>query len=394
MTQTAPISVIIPAFNYKDSLKKTLDAVDQQSITPNQIIIIDSSKNNSKAQYEIERMIDEHSGKAKIVYKKVSQAYPGKARNLGAEIASSKWLAFLDSKTIPNNSWLMDSFNEVSLNGVEVVFGLTHYIAKTNSQFIVKAAVYGDLGVETTPGTLISKENFIKIGGFIEEVRAAEDLEWRNRVKKSSLTFKIPTKKNLIYSEIPDSLYKNIKRFFVYQLFTAKVNVQIKIKGLYLSIFLLLSASIIRNWNVMVGWESSIFFIPNITKVYLSLLAFMLFILLFLSEKVKQKLILPSTVAVLIIVTMVVINWNGYFAELGKDQLLYIPHITKIYILFLSFLSVTYRGVYFPITHGIDKSYLFPFRWIHIGLAGLLFDIIKAPGYIMGAFLHLFRSRY
>jgi glycosyltransferase involved in cell wall biosynthesis len=389
MNKTTSISVIIPAFNYKDSLISVIDAINNQIVAPNQIVIVDSSNNN-----DIERMIDEYSGKVKIVYKKVSQAFPGEARNLGAEIASGKWLAFLDSKTIPNKSWLMDSFNEVSLNGVGVVFGLTHYIAKTNTQFIVKAAVYGDLGVETTPGTLISKENFIKIGGFTEKVRTADDLEWRNRVKKSNLTFKIPKKSNLKYSEISDSLYANIKRFFVYQLFTAKINVQTKIKGLYLSLFLLFSASIIPNWNSMVGWEGSIFYIPNITKVYLSLLAFMLFALVFFTEKARQTLIMPSRVAVLVIVTLVVINWNGVFAGWEEDGLLYMPHITKFYILFLSILSVLYRGIYFPLTHGIEKSYLFPLRWLYIGFFGLLLDIVKAPGYIIGAFIHLFRARY
>ena len=389
MNKTTSISVIIPAFNYKDSLISVIDAINNQIVAPNQIVIVDSSNNN-----DIERMIDEYSGKVKIAYKKVSQAFPGEARNLGAEIASGKWLAFLDSKTIPNKSWLMDSFNEVSLNGVGVVFGLTHYIAKTNTQFIVKAAVYGDLGVETTPGTLISKENFIKIGGFTEKVRTADDLEWRNRVKKSNLTFKIPKKSNLKYSEISDSLYENIKRFFVYQLFTAKINVQTKIKGLYLSLFLLFSASIVPNWNSMVGWEGSIFYIPNITKVYLSLLAFMLFALVFFTEKARQTLIIPSRVAVFVIVTLVVINWNGVFAGWEEDGLLYMPHITKFYILFLSILSVLYRGIYFPLTHGIEKSYLFPLRWLYIGFFGLLLDIVKAPGYIIGAFIHLFRARY
>lgn len=389
MNKTTSISVIIPAFNYKDSLISVIDAINNQIVAPNQIVIVDSSNNN-----DIERMIDEYSGKVKIAYKKVSQAFPGEARNLGAEIASGKWLAFLDSKTIPNKSWLMDSFNEVSLNGVGVVFGLTHYIAKTNTQFIVKAAVYGDLGVETTPGTLISKENFIKIGGFTEKVRTADDLEWRNRVKKSNLTFKIPKKSNLKYSEISDSLYENIKRFFVYQLFTAKINVQTKIKGLYLSLFLLFSASIVPNWNSMVGWEGSIFYIPNITKVYLFLLAFMLFALVFFTEKARQTLIMPSRVAVIVIVTLVVINWNGVFAGWEEDGLLYMPHITKFYILFLSILSVLYRGIYFPLTHGIEKSYLFPLRWLYIGFFGLLLDIVKAPGYIIGAFIHLFRARY
>ena len=35
----------------------------------------------------------------------------------------------------------------------------------------------------------------------------------------------------------------------------------------------------------------------------------------------------------------------------------------------------------------LEKIILFPFRWIYIGLVGLSFDIIKAPGYLLGALL-------
>ena len=41
------ISVIIPAFNYKDSLIKVLKSTFNQTINPKQILIVDSSPNNS-----------------------------------------------------------------------------------------------------------------------------------------------------------------------------------------------------------------------------------------------------------------------------------------------------------------------------------------------------------
>lgn len=393
MQKFIPVSVIIPAFNYKKSLKIVLDGVNNQKVLPRQIIIIDSSKSN-----DVEKMILNYYGKVEILYHRISKAFPGEARNLGAKMASEKWLAFLDSKTVPNRNWLMDSFDAVSTSNVEVIFGLTQYISKTSSQDLIKAAVYGNYGVETTPGTLVSNEDFIKLGGFLEGVRTADDLEWRDRIKGSGLKYLTPKRINLTYSEISDNLYENIKRFFVYQLYTATVNVQNTVKTLYLSLLLIFSATIIPNWNTIVGWEKSFFYIPNITKVYLTLLAVVLLfnILLnkvFFKTKSKRFLSTPLKVIALIFLTLTLFNWNSAIAGWEEDGLLYIPHISKIYLGLLVLSSIIYRGIYFPIIHGIHTNYLFPFRWISVGFLGLIFDIVKAPGYTIGALIHLFKIR-
>jgi len=89
---------------------------------------------------------------------------------------------------------------------------------------------------------------------------------------------------------------------------------------------------------------------------------------------------------VFIFMCLAVFNWNMVIARF-EDVMLYIPHITKIYLVSIFVASLFYRGLYVPFKGKIGKDYLFPFRWIYIGLVGLSFDIIKAPGYLLGALL-------
>jgi glycosyltransferase involved in cell wall biosynthesis len=386
------VSVIIPAFHFVKSLEKVINSVESQTILPNQIIVIDSSNNN-----EVKKMIDSYKSSVGIIYKSVSKAYPGEARNLGIKLSSQKWVAFLDSKTVPNHNWLEEYLQIIKNESAEVVFGVTKYVAKTEFQNLLKAAIYGDNGVETTPGTLIMRDTSLKLGGFIEGVRTSDDLEWRERVRRNGLKCITPKEFSLTYSDISNSIYLNIKRFFLYQLHTASIDVQNKMKDIHLAFFLLLSALVIPRWNAIVGWKESLFYIPDVTKIYLlsltSIFALKLLIDNLFRKKESSFIFSPFLkTIVFIVLTMMVINWNYAIAKWEEDALLYIPHITKFYVLFLLTSSLLYRGIYFPIKNGIAVSYLFPFKWIKVGLLGLALDIVKAPGYIFGAILYPYKK--
>ena len=388
----APVSIIIPAFHFADSLKNTINAVENQTIQPGQIIVIDSSNDN-----EVKDMIDSYTSNVAIVYKKVYRAFPGEARNLGADLSSQKWLAFLDSKTVPSHNWIEKYFQIIHDESAEVVFGVTQYIAKTEFQKNIKAAFYGDYGIETTPGTLIERNVFFKLGRFIEGVRTSDDLEWRDRLKRHNVRCVTPKDISLKYSDIPNSMYLNIKRFFIYQIHAISVDVQNKMKDIHLTFFLLLSALIIPRWNAIVGWKENLLYIPDVTKIYLLSLTSIFFLKLFIDNFFKKKvdsfIFAPFLkIIVFIVATIMIINWNYAIAKWEENALLYIPHITKIYLLSILMSSLLYRGVYFPIKHGITIGYLFPFRWIKVGLFGVILDFSKAPGYIIGAIIYPYRK--
>jgi hypothetical protein len=94
-----------------------------------------------------------------------------------------------------------------------------------------------------------------------------------------------------------------------------------------------------------------------------------------------------------IIIAYSILNWNAAVAKWVEDSIWYIPHITKIFVSLIFVASFIYRGIYFPLKSNIRFSYLFPYRWFLVGILGILLDLVKAPGYLLGAILASFVRR-
>ena len=74
-----------------------------------------------------------------------------------------------------------------------------------------------------------------------------------------------------------------------------------------------------------------------------------------------------------------------------ESSIYYVPHITKIYLGSLIFIGIVYRGIFIPLKKGISIQYLFPFYWIWVGIVGFIIDISRIPGYIIGALASILR---
>ena len=384
------VSVIIPTFHFADVAKQVLLSVLQQTLVPKEIIIIDSSEDHS-----IRDLVSSLETEILINYQKVVQSFPGEARNLGASFANYEWLAFLDSKTIPRSDWLESNFDTVVSNNVDVVFGTTMYLADTAFQKALRASVFGMKDIETTPGSIIKKSHFDAIGGFREGVRTGDDMEWRQIIKRSHLSCITPKRTSLTYNELPKTLLPTLKRFFIYQLYTARVDIQNTSKNIMFSFFLIFLTILIPKWNSIVGWEDSMLYFPNITKLYVSLLA----ALAIFSLVVKRDWLIRNTnsifgfatvISAFILFLFIATSWNEKIAGWVEDSVWYFPHVTKIYISFALLGSTIYRGIYFPLKNGITLAELLPLWWLKVGLLGLMLDVAKAPGYVLGALLKIF----
>ena len=77
--------------------------------------------------------------------KYVSKAYPGEARNIGGGLVKSYWIAFLDSKTLPNHNWLKTYLDFSVKKKSDVVMGLTKFIAKNKFQELYNYCSYGEI---------------------------------------------------------------------------------------------------------------------------------------------------------------------------------------------------------------------------------------------------------
>lgn len=387
------ISIVIPTFNDSEFFLEVLSALEKQTYSDIEIIVVDSS-----TEHDSSKVINEslQGSFLETTYKKIDRAYAGKSMNEGLKMVKGNLVGFLDTKTIPEIDWLEKYLRHIN-EGYSVVFGVTKYKEITNFQKILKAASYGEIGHQTVPGTVIKREAVNSIGSFIENIRAAYDQEWRERVM-DKLKFYVPDQPSITYAKLPSNILEVVKKYLVYSFHHARVEVQVNLKQAYLSLSLLLSGVIISRWNFLVeGWDENPLFINDITKIYFFSVIFLLFVLMLVYRFIPvqgSRLFLGSLkFLVFIFISYGVFRWNAVIANWLESAFLYVPHITKIYLIGLVLFSVSYRGLYMPLKRKVSKSFLFPVKWIYVGSLGLLLDLTKAPGFMLGAILSIFRFR-
>jgi len=383
------ICVVIPVRDNDKYLLKIFHGVDNQSLLPREIVIVDSSSNN-----KISNLINEWNGAVPIKYIKVDSAYPGGARNIGVEIAKSEWIAFLDSTTVPEYDWLERCVEMAIEKKADFVAGLALFEADTYFKKLLRATSYGCRPYGTLPGSLIKKEIFKKSGGFIPSIRSSEDVEWTERIKSMRLktaAIKDPVTK---YYGLPDNLWLAIKKYYMFAMAGAQTEVFKSHKYLYMSALLVLLTVLIFKWNKFAtGWdENSILYIPHITKIYLVSLVVLYVVFKGIFRPWNRKTTLgifekAYLLVIVVLTTGLVYKWNYIFAHFNVNSIFYIPHITKIYVSSLFLLSIVFRGIIRPLRRKVECSFLFPFNWIIIGLIGVTLDIVKAPGFVWGGIL-------
>lgn len=101
MREKANVSVVIPNYNSAKTIIRALESVINQSLTPNEIIVVDD-KSTDKSCDIINEYIIEYKSLINIELVKLEQnTGPAKARNVGWEKAKFEYIAFLDS----DDSW-------------------------------------------------------------------------------------------------------------------------------------------------------------------------------------------------------------------------------------------------------------------------------------------------
>jgi hypothetical protein len=78
-------------------------------------------------------------------------------------------------------------------------------------------------------------------------------------------------------------------------------------------------------------------------------------------------------------------SWN-YLSTGGEwsSSPYFVPHLNKVVWFFLFLFYFIYRAIVRPIRLEVSKHYLFPFNWFAVGWIGVLIDLVKAPGRVVG----------
>lgn len=96
MTDPAPrFSVVVPTFNRAQSIDKTIDSVQKQTVTNWELLIVDDGSTD-----ETERILGERIAadpRIKVIKREQNSGLPGVARNTGLAEARGDLIAFLDS---------------------------------------------------------------------------------------------------------------------------------------------------------------------------------------------------------------------------------------------------------------------------------------------------------
>lgn len=325
------ISVIVPNRNDWNYLVEMLQALSQQTYKNFEVVIIDSS--DHKKDYDLS-LLNQFS-LSKIEIHQEDEAYPGEARNIGVSRAKGKFIAFMDSKTLPEKDWLKSSLTQLLNSNSDIVLGKFRSIERNLNwlQKIIKANTYGNLARNSVPGAILTKSKFMLSGGFNGSVGAGEDLEWVERLKV--LKWNITYAKNLsfIYVGFPKNFKSFVAKWLFYSFENAKINILSTQKALYFITLLVMFLYFIYSWNYLFtsgSWDESPYFIPNLNKVL-------------------WALILVS------------------------------------YLFF--------RSIYLPLKKKEKLRYIFPVNWIFVGLIGCMIDLLKMPGRLFGLWrLIIFKS--
>ena len=131
------ISIVIPTYNRKKLLKRTLNSLFKQTYPRDkyEILVIDDGSTDETSEM-IKELMRTHP---ELKYLRQRNRGPASARNQGIKKAKGRIVAFIDDDCIANRNWLMqimNSFTDDSILGVEgktetiknEITPFTHYV--------------------------------------------------------------------------------------------------------------------------------------------------------------------------------------------------------------------------------------------------------------------------
>jgi len=206
MSKEIPVSVIIPCYNCTKTIKRALDSVENQTLLPKDIYLIDDNYDKKQADYLFKLSLSYDNLKIYLISHIQNFGAPS-ARNTGWNLAKSDYVAFLDA----DDSWhtqklelqyiFMKSNNDIYLTGhnVEILEDTTYAEKKIGDISYSKCSKLNILtrNIFPTP-TLMIKNNY-KLR-FDESMRYVDDhLLLMNIILEDNDAYKIQQKLAIVH---------------------------------------------------------------------------------------------------------------------------------------------------------------------------------------------------
>lgn len=111
------VSVVIPAYNETDKLAHTLDALANQTVKPDEVIVVDNGSTDDT--FEIARKYG-----CKVILEK--RRGTSHARNAGFDAAQCEIIARTDADTVPDKYWI-ENIKKYTALGIEALTGPVYF---------------------------------------------------------------------------------------------------------------------------------------------------------------------------------------------------------------------------------------------------------------------------
>ncbi|MDB3881271.1 glycosyltransferase family 2 protein [Gammaproteobacteria bacterium] len=224
------ISIIIPTFNDEDFLMETLSSVFNQTVLPNEIVIIDDGSREKYAEKFIKTFSDNES--IKIQLRRILNSGPSVARNLGAKLSTSDFLIFLDSDDLLMKDAIEKFHSKIinfDFNKFWGVHGGISFVGSTKKFIPIKElkldqSTLDKIGknkiLEGLSSFLFSKNSFNEIKGFRENLNHNEDFDIVLRLSQKkalkineNIVVKIRKRKGSLSNKNALDAYLGVKKF-------------------------------------------------------------------------------------------------------------------------------------------------------------------------------------
>ena len=180
------IAVVVPAFNEEHvlavslrSIRAAMTAFDDAGWA-SELIVCDNNSTDRTA--EIAR-----AAGAKVVFEPVNQI--SRARNTGAAQASGDWLLFVDADSQPSRDLCADVVTAIS-SGRYIAGGSTVCFEQPDAVVALIGSIWNAIsrGMHWVAGSFIfcNAAVFRDIGGFSQELYAAEEIDFSRRMKRAA----------------------------------------------------------------------------------------------------------------------------------------------------------------------------------------------------------------
>ncbi len=180
------ITVIIPTYNRKKTIKRCINSIISQTIQPYEIIVVDDGSTDNTLE-----IVNEFMYNIKVI--KQNHRGAQAARNLGILNARGDYIAFLDSDDEWLPQMLETSINEISLHKNDCVIYSDCLVYQNRNHRLWRLPecgrdAYSFLLINTGPmfqSMLAKRDIFMKIGLLDENVMAYQ--EWETAIRLASV---------------------------------------------------------------------------------------------------------------------------------------------------------------------------------------------------------------